>query len=177
MRIRKTRDEIDQRVDGLWVVIETGIGRQDHRTGACQPQHVFQVNHRQGGFARYQDQRAFFLDADIGGAFDPYADLRVFTGRVKRLKDFRQYATLRELCADPAIDGLIVTTPVHTHLDVMRERLVNDAVKALKLTKVIVAHRPETIASADRALVMDGGRIVQEVRPQQKPLEVVAAAV
>ncbi len=64
-----------------------------------------------------------------------------------------------------------------SHLDVMRERLVNDAVKALKLTKVIVAHRPETIASADRALVMDGGRIVQEVRPQQKPLEVVAAAV
>ena len=53
-----------------------------------------------------------------------------------------------------------------SHLDVMKERLVNDAVKALKLTKVIVAHRPETIASADRALVMNGGRIVQELRPQ-----------
>lgn len=53
-----------------------------------------------------------------------------------------------------------------SHLDVMRERLVNDAVKRLRLTKVIVAHRPETIASADRALVMDAGRIVQELRPQ-----------
>jgi ATP-binding cassette subfamily B protein RaxB len=53
-----------------------------------------------------------------------------------------------------------------SHLDVMKERLVNEAVKALKLTKVIVAHRPETIASADRALVMDGGRVVQELRPQ-----------
>ena len=29
-----------------------------------------------------------------------------------------------------------------SHLDVMKERLVNDAVKQLKLTKVIVAHRP-----------------------------------
>lgn len=53
-----------------------------------------------------------------------------------------------------------------SHLDVARERLVNEAVRKLKLTKVIVAHRPETIASADRVLVLDGGRIVQEVRPE-----------
>jgi ATP-binding cassette subfamily B protein RaxB len=53
-----------------------------------------------------------------------------------------------------------------SHLDVMKERLVNDAVQKLALTKIIVAHRPETIASADRALVMDGGRIVQELFPK-----------
>lgn len=53
-----------------------------------------------------------------------------------------------------------------SHLDVASERSVNDAVKALSLTKVIVAHRPETIASADRALVMDCGRIVEEMRPR-----------
>ena len=61
-----------------------------------------------------------------------------------------------------------------SHLDVERERLVNEAVRRLKLTKVIIAHRPETIASADRVLVMTGGRIVQELRPQ--PLHAVAAA-
>ncbi|KAA2284958.1 peptidase domain-containing ABC transporter [Arenimonas fontis] len=55
-----------------------------------------------------------------------------------------------------------------SHLDVMRERLVNDAVRRLRLTKVIVAHRPETIASADRVLVMEAGRIVQELRPQKQ---------
>lgn len=49
-----------------------------------------------------------------------------------------------------------------SHLDVERERLVNEAVRELKLTKVIIAHRPETIASADRVLVMQGGRIVEE---------------
>ncbi len=54
-----------------------------------------------------------------------------------------------------------------SHLDVMRERLVNEAVRRLQLTKVIVAHRPETIASADRVLVMEQGRVAQEFRPQQ----------
>jgi ATP-binding cassette subfamily B protein RaxB len=52
-----------------------------------------------------------------------------------------------------------------SHLDVERERLVNDAVRQLRITKLIIAHRPETIASADRVLVMHGGRIVQELRP------------
>lgn len=47
-----------------------------------------------------------------------------------------------------------------SHLDVNKERLVNDAIKKLNITKVIVAHRPETIDSADRVLFMDGGKIV-----------------
>ena len=57
-----------------------------------------------------------------------------------------------------------------SHLDVERERIVNQAVRALKLTKLIIAHRPETIASADRVLVMQGGRIVQEMRTQAVPV-------
>ncbi|MCC7634783.1 peptidase domain-containing ABC transporter [Stenotrophomonas rhizophila] len=52
-----------------------------------------------------------------------------------------------------------------SHLDVERERLVNDAVRRLDLTRVIIAHRPETIASTDRVLVMHAGAIVQEFRP------------
>ena len=52
-----------------------------------------------------------------------------------------------------------------SHLDVAREKVVNEAVRRLRVTKIIVAHRPETIASADRVLVMHGGRIVQEIRP------------
>lgn len=52
-----------------------------------------------------------------------------------------------------------------SHLDVERERIVNQAVRKLRIAKVIIAHRPETIASADRVLVMHGGRIVQEFRP------------
>src|SRR5262249_19036031 len=51
-----------------------------------------------------------------------------------------------------------------SHLDVELERRVNDAVKALNITRVIVAHRPETIASADRVVVLYGGKIVQDER-------------
>ncbi|WP_229298232.1 peptidase domain-containing ABC transporter [Stenotrophomonas maltophilia] len=46
-----------------------------------------------------------------------------------------------------------------SHLDVERERLVNEAVKQLELTRVIIAHRPETIASADRVLIMQAGGV------------------
>ncbi|PJK11950.1 hypothetical protein CO614_06400 [Lysobacteraceae bacterium NML120232] len=50
-----------------------------------------------------------------------------------------------------------------SHLDIHNEQWVNAAVKQLDITRVIVAHRPETIASADRVLVLHGGKIVQSI--------------
>ena len=44
-----------------------------------------------------------------------------------------------------------------SHLDVQREQLINDTIKQLKVTRVIIAHRPETIASADRVIVLGDG--------------------
>ena len=49
-------------------------------------------------------------------------------------------------------------------LDVQRERAVNDSIRSLNLTRVIIAHRPETIASADRVIVLQGGKVAQELR-------------
>jgi ATP-binding cassette, subfamily B, bacterial CvaB/MchF/RaxB len=49
-------------------------------------------------------------------------------------------------------------------LDVDRERLVNQAVRQLQLTRVIVAHRPETIASAGRVIVLKDGHVAQDLR-------------
>ncbi len=49
-------------------------------------------------------------------------------------------------------------------LDVERERLVNQAVGQLALTRVIVAHRPETIASAGRVIALRGGHVAQDLR-------------
>ncbi|KGE51279.1 peptidase domain-containing ABC transporter [Xanthomonas axonopodis pv. vasculorum] len=66
---------------------------------------------------------------------------------------------------------VLVLDEATSHLDVMRERLVNEAVKQLKLTKVIVAHRPETIASAERVVVLEQGRVVQEFCPHAAPLD------
>jgi ATP-binding cassette subfamily B protein RaxB len=49
-------------------------------------------------------------------------------------------------------------------LDVERERQVNQAIRQLALTRVIVAHRPETIASASRVIVLGEGRVTQDLR-------------
>jgi ATP-binding cassette subfamily B protein RaxB len=49
-------------------------------------------------------------------------------------------------------------------LDVERERMVNQAVRQLQLTRVIVAHRPETIASADRVVVLAAGAVSHDLR-------------
>src|SRR5262245_22376657 len=49
-------------------------------------------------------------------------------------------------------------------LDVERERMVNQAVRQLRLTRVIVAHRPETIASADRVVVLADGAVSHDLR-------------
>jgi ATP-binding cassette subfamily B protein RaxB len=49
-------------------------------------------------------------------------------------------------------------------LDVERERVVNQAVRQLALTRVIVAHRPETIASAGRVIALHEGRVAQDLR-------------
>jgi ATP-binding cassette subfamily B protein RaxB len=40
-------------------------------------------------------------------------------------------------------------------LDVTNEKLVNAAIRATRVTRVIVAHRPETIRSADRVINLD----------------------
>jgi ATP-binding cassette subfamily B protein RaxB len=49
-------------------------------------------------------------------------------------------------------------------LDLERERAVNHAVRRLDLTRVIVAHRPDTIAMASRVIVLADGGVVQDLR-------------
>ena len=48
-----------------------------------------------------------------------------------------------------------------SHLDVSREKSVNEAIRKLNLKRIIVAHRQETIASADRVIVL--GEEVQQL--------------
>ena len=47
-----------------------------------------------------------------------------------------------------------------SHLDLAKEREVNAALRELQITRVIIAHRPETIAAADRVLRLEGGRVL-----------------
>ncbi|MDQ1159503.1 ATP-binding cassette subfamily B protein RaxB [Sphingomonas sp. SORGH_AS 950] len=46
-----------------------------------------------------------------------------------------------------------------SHLDTERERMVNQAIAGLGITRIIIAHRLETILSATRIFAMEHGRI------------------
>lgn len=46
-----------------------------------------------------------------------------------------------------------------SHLDVTRESMVNQEIQALNMTRIIIAHRPETIASADRVITLEAGKV------------------
>jgi len=73
----------------------------------------------------------------------------------------------RALFARPSI---LVLDEATSHLDVKREIIVSSAIRALNITRVIVAHRPQTTATADRILTLDGGRIVREARIASAPV-------
>ncbi len=46
-----------------------------------------------------------------------------------------------------------------SHLDLAKEREVNAALAGLAITRIVIAHRPDTIAAADRVLVLREGRL------------------
>ena len=47
-----------------------------------------------------------------------------------------------------------------SHLDVQNEISIGEHIKDLAMTRIIVAHRPETIKQADRVMVMDAGKLL-----------------
>lgn len=67
----------------------------------------------------------------------------------------------RALYKNPRLLALDEAT---SHLDLDNERKVNAAIGRLALTRITIAHRPETIAAAARVVVLEAGRIVRDVR-------------
>ena len=68
----------------------------------------------------------------------------------------------RALYRQPAILFLDEAT---SHLDTAMESSINTAIAELKITRIIIAHRPATIRSADRILELRDGSL-REVRPE-----------
>ena len=60
---------------------------------------------------------------------------------------------------------LLVLDEATSQLDVRRERQVLAALARLAATRIVVAHRPETIAAADRVIALRNGRIVHDGPP------------
>jgi ATP-binding cassette, subfamily B, bacterial CvaB/MchF/RaxB len=70
----------------------------------------------------------------------------------------------RALYKEPKI---LVLDEATSHLDIWNEQLVNAAIERINMTRVLVAHRPETIAMAQRVVVLAEGRIVQDLTQAQ----------
>jgi ABC superfamily ATP binding cassette transporter, permease/ABC protein len=50
-----------------------------------------------------------------------------------------------------------------SHLDIARENEVNQAIQRFSMTRIIIAHRLETILSADRVIVLEQGKIAMDM--------------
>lgn len=72
----------------------------------------------------------------------------------------------RAFLADPAV---LILDEATASLDLPSERLVQEALQRLLAdrTAIIIAHRLSTVAIADRVLVMERGRVIEDGTPQE----------
>jgi len=75
-------------------------------------------------------------------------------------------AFARAFLADPAV---LILDEATSSLDIPSERLVQRALRTIlaSRTAVVIAHRLSTVEIADRVLVLDGGRIVEDGPPSR----------
>ncbi|HHK9779583.1 TPA: ATP-binding cassette domain-containing protein, partial [Klebsiella pneumoniae] len=50
-----------------------------------------------------------------------------------------------------------------SHLDLNNESIINQSISSLSITRIIVAHRPSTIASADRVIDLSQSKTLAKV--------------
>lgn len=59
---------------------------------------------------------------------------------------------------------LLVLDEATSHLDVTREQLVNEAIQKINVTRIVIAHRPETIAHMEKIIDMGDMKVRTSVR-------------
>jgi ATP-binding cassette, subfamily B, bacterial CvaB/MchF/RaxB len=60
---------------------------------------------------------------------------------------------------------ILILDEATSHLDVRLEALVNRAIAKLEMTRIIIAHRPETIGAAQRVIELGGGKVMFDGEP------------
>ncbi|MFC4171100.1 peptidase domain-containing ABC transporter [Microvirga sp. GCM10011540] len=55
--------------------------------------------------------------------------------------------------------GILLLDEATSHLDVEREKTVNAAFRAMGITRIVIAHRPETIRMSGRVIVLEQGKL------------------
>ena len=117
-------------------------------------------------FAADADQRRVEACARLAAIHDDIASLPMayntlvgFMGATLSAGQQQRILLARALYAKPAV---LILDEATSHLDAQRETAIAAAVAALGMTRIIVAHRRETLAAADRIVRLDAGRIVAE---------------
>jgi ATP-binding cassette subfamily B protein RaxB len=67
----------------------------------------------------------------------------------------------RALYREPSV---LLLDEATSHLDVDTERAVNAAIRGARVTRIIAAHRPETLRAADRIVTLVEGRVATPVQ-------------
>ncbi|WP_165943379.1 peptidase domain-containing ABC transporter [Roseicella aquatilis] len=101
------------------------------------------------------------VHADIAAMPMAYGTLIGDMGTVLSGGQKQRVLIARALYRDPVILFMDEAT---SHLDVGREKAVNDAIRATSMTRVIIAHRPETIRASSRVIVLEHGKVAQDLR-------------
>jgi ATP-binding cassette subfamily B protein RaxB len=70
--------------------------------------------------------------------------------------------------------SILVLDEASSHLDLDNECRVNEAISKLRITRIVIAHRPATLEMADRVYRMHGGALAPVARGE--PIRAVAAA-
>jgi len=68
--------------------------------------------------------------------------------------------------------GLLLLDEATSHLDVEREAQVNAAIAGTAVTRLVIAHRPETIRACDRVIVLKAGRVALDRTVRRAPAAV-----
>jgi ATP-binding cassette, subfamily B, bacterial CvaB/MchF/RaxB len=101
-----------------------------------------------------------------------YNTLVGFLGSTLSAGQQQRILLARALYARPSV---LILDEATSHLDLAHERAVAAALKRLDITRILVAHRPETVVAADRIVRLDAGRIVPvrgaaKARPRREAL-------
>jgi ATP-binding cassette subfamily B protein RaxB len=102
------------------------------------------------------------VHADIAALPMAYNTLVGFLGSTLSAGQQQRILLARALYARPA---LLILDEATSHLDAARDNEIAAALAGLEMTRIIVAHRAETIAAADRIVRLEAGRVVGE-RPR-----------
>jgi ATP-binding cassette subfamily B protein RaxB len=144
-----------------------GIAKYRDRTGVVlQDDQLFSgsIGENISFFSDQPDQKKIELCAKLASVHEDiqtlpmrYATLVGDMGTVLSGGQKQRIVLARALYKMP---GLLLLDEATSHLDVANERKINKSLAMLPVTRIVIAHRPETISAAERVIEMRDGEIV-----------------